>query len=127
MNHKYNDLSKVPVELHDDGVDYGMCYKIQADETTRQSIVTAIYKVYELCGGEPDETSISKSGLFIPISIFLNALMGAGDYDGHILGCDVLPDGSLTILTICRGDAIVPFRDCLLKVFPEIDYIEVLN
>ena len=127
MNHKFNDLSKVPVELHDDGVDYGMCYKIQADETTRQSIVTAIYKVYELCGDEPDETSISKSGLFIPISIFLNALMGAGDYDGHILGCDVLPDGSLTILTICRGDAIVPFRDCLLKVFPEIDYIEVLN
>ena len=36
-------------------------------------------------------------------------------------------NGSLTILTICRGDAIVPFRDCLLRVFPEIDYIEVPN
>ena len=127
MNHKYNDLSKVPVELHDDGVNYGMCYRIQADEKTRQSIVTIIDNVYELCGGEIDKTSVSKSSLFIPISIFLNALMGAGDYDGHILGYDVLPDGSLTILTICRGDAIVPFRDCMLKIFPEIDYIEVLN
>ena len=127
MNHKYNDLSKVPVELHDDGVNYGMCYKIQADEKTRQSIVTIIDKVYELCGGEIDKTSVSKSCLFIPISIFLNALMGAGDYNGHILGYDVQPDGSLNILTICRGDAIVPFRDCLLKAFPEIDYIEVLN
>ena len=127
MNHKYNDLSKVPVELHDDGVNYGMCYRIQADEKTRQSIVTIIDKVYELCGGEIDKTSVSKSCLFIPISIFLNALMGAGGYDGHILGYDVLPDGSLTIQTICPGDAIVPFRDCLLKAFPEIDYIEVLN
>ena len=124
---KYNDLSTVPVELFDDGVNYGMCYKIQADEKTRQSIVTIIDKVYELCGGEIDKTSVSKSCLFIPISIFLNALMGAGDYDGHILGYDVQPDGSLTILTICRGNAIVPFRDCLLKAFPEIDYIEVLN
>jgi hypothetical protein len=127
MNHKYNDLSKVPVELHDDGVNYGMCYRIQADEKTRQSIVTIIDKVYELCGGEIDKTSVSKSCLFIPISIFLNALMGAGDYNGHILGYDVLPNGTLTILTICQGDAIVPFRDCLLKAFPEIDYIEVLN
>ena len=127
MNHKYNDLSKVPVELHDDGVNYGMCYRIQADEKTRQSIVTIIDKVYELCGGEIDKISVSESCLFIPISIFLNALMGAGDYDGHILGYDVLPDGSLTIQTICPGDAIVPFRDCLLKAFPEIDYIEVLN
>ena len=84
MNHKYNDLSKVPVELHDDGVNYGMCYRIQADEKTKQSIVTIIDKVYELCGGEIDKTSVSKSCLFIPISIFLNALMGAGDYDGHI-------------------------------------------
>ena len=126
-NNKFNDLNNVPVELYDDGVNYGMCYRIQAHENTRQSIITTIDKVYELCGGELDETSVSKSGLFIPISIFLNALMGAGDYDGHILGYDVLPDGSLTILTICRGDAIVPFRDCLLKVFSEIDYIEVLN
>ena len=124
---KYNDLSTVPVELFDDGVNYGMCYKIQADEKTRQSIVTIIDKVYELCGGEIDKTSVSKSCLFIPISIFLNALVGAGVYDGHIMGYDVLPDGSLIILTICRGDAIVPFRDCLLKAFPEIDYIEVLN
>lgn len=124
---KYNDLSTVPVELFDDGVNYGMCYKIQADEKTRQSIVTIIDKVYELCGGEIDKTSVSKSCLFIPISIFLNVLMGAGDYDGHILRYDVQPDGSLTILTICRGDAIEPFRDCMLKVFPEIDYIEVLN
>ena len=127
MNHKYNDLSKVPVELHDDGVNYGICYRIQADEKTRQSIVTIIDKVYELCGGEIDKTSVSKSCLFIPISIFLNALVGAGVYDGHIMGYDVLPDGSLIILTICRGDAIVPFRDCMLKAFPEIDYIEVLN
>lgn len=127
MNHKFNDLSKVPVEFHVDGVNYGMCYKIQADEKTRQSIVTIIDKVYELCGGEIDKTSVSKSSLFIPISIFLNALVGAGVYDGHIMGYDVLLDGSLIILTICRGDAIVPFRDCMLKVFPEIDYIEVLN
>ena len=124
---KYNDLSTIPVELFDDGVNYGMCYKIQADEKTRQSIVTIIDKVYELCGGEIDKTSVSKSCLFIPISIFLNALVGAGVYDGHIMGYDVLPDGSLIILTICRGDVIVPFRDCMLKVFPEIDYIEVLN
>lgn len=124
---KYNDLSTVPVELFDDGVNYGMCYKIQADEKTRQSIVTIIDKVYELCGGEIDKTSVSKSCLFIPISIFLNALVGAGVYDGHIMGYDVLPDGSIIILTICRGDAIVPLRDCMLKVFPEIDYIEVLN
>ena len=124
---KYNDLSTVPVELFDDGVNYGMCYKIQADEKTRQSIVTIIDKVYELCRGEIDKTSVSKSYLFIPISIFLSALVGAGVYDGHIMGYDVLPDGSLIILTICRGDAIVPFRDCMLKVFPEIDYIEVLN
>jgi hypothetical protein len=124
---KYNDLSTIPVELFDDGVNYGMCYKIQADEKTRQSIVTIIDKAYELCRGEIDKTSVSKSCLFIPISIFLNALVGAGVYDGHIMGYDVLPDGSLIILTICRGDAIVPFRDCMLKVFPEIDYIEVLN
>lgn len=124
---KYNDLSTVPVELFDDGVNYGMCYKIQADEKTRQSIVTIIDKVYELCGGEIDKTSVSKSCLFIPISIFLNALVGTGVYNGHIMGYGVLPDGSLIILTICRGDAIVPFRDCMLKVFPEIDYIEVLN
>ena len=124
---RYNDLSTVPVELFDDGVNYGMCYKIQADEKTRQSIVTIIDKVYELCGGEIDKISVSKSCLFIPISIFLNAIVGAGVYDCHIMGYDVLPDGSLIILTICRGDAIVPFRDCMLKVFPEIDYIEVLN
>ena len=124
---RYNDLSTVPVELFDDGVNYGMCYKIQADEKTRQSIVTIIDKVYELCGGEIDKISVSKSCLFIPISIFLNAIVGAGVYDGHIMGYDVLPDGSLIILTICRGDAIVPFRDCMLKGFPEIDYIEVLN
>ena len=126
MNHKFNDLSKVPVEPYDDGVNYGMCYTIHADEKTRQSIVTKIDKVYELCGGELDETSVSRSCLFIPISIFLNAL-DAGVYDGHLMGYDVMPDDSLIIMTICRGDAIVPFRDCLLKVVPEIDYIKVLN
>ena len=75
MNHKYNDRSKVPVELHDDGVNYGMCYRIQADEKTRQSIVTIIDKVYELCGVEIDKISVSKSCLFIEQNaVYLNTI-----------------------------------------------------
>jgi hypothetical protein len=120
-NQKYNNLSTVPVELHDDGVNYGMCYTIQGPEETLRKIASTIDKINEICGAESEGCS------FIPLSVIMKGLGEEGGYYGHVLGYDILPDGSLTILTICRGDAIVPFRDCLLKVFSEIDYIEVLN
>ena len=121
MNHKYNDLSNVPVELYDDGVNYGICYTIQAPEKTLRKITSIIDKIKEICGAEAEDC------FFIPMSVIMNGLTGEGDYDGHVMGYDFLANGSLVILTICRGNAIVPFRDCLLKAFPEIDYIEVLN
>ena len=120
-NNKFNDLSKVPVELYDDGVNYGMCYTIQAPEKTLRTITSIIDKIKEICGAEAEDC------FFIPMSVIMNGLTGEGDYDGHVRGYEFLASGSLVILTICRGNAIVPFRDCLLKAFPEIDYIEVLN
>ena len=36
---KFNDISKVPVELFDDGVNYGMCYSVFAPEAVIQSII----------------------------------------------------------------------------------------
>lgn len=120
-NNKFNDLSKVPVELYDDGVNYGMCYTIQAPEKTLRTITSIIDKIKEICGADSEDC------FFIPMSVVMNGLTGEGDYDGHVMGYEFLADGSLVILTMCRGDAIVPFRDCLLKAFPEIDYIEVLN
>ena len=118
---KYNDLSTVPVELFDDGVNYGMCYTIQAPEKTIRAISSIIDKIKEICGADAEDS------FFIPMSVIMNGLTGEGDYDGHVMGYEFLANGSLVILTICRGNAIVPFRDCLLKAFPEIDYIEVLN
>ena len=120
-NNKFNDLSKVPVELYDDGVNYGMCYTIQAPEKTLRTITSIIDKIKEISGGDAEES------FFIPMSVIMNGLTGEGDYDGHVMGYEFLANGSLVLLTICRGNAIVPFRDCLLKAFPEIDYIEVLN
>ena len=120
-NNKYNDLSKVPVELYDDGVNYGMCYTIQAPEKTLRAISSIIDKIKEICGADAEDS------FFIRMSVIMNGLTGEGDYDGHVMGYEFLANGSLVILTICRGNAIVPFRDCLLKAFPEIDYIEVLN
>lgn len=120
-NNKYNDLSKVPVELYDDGVNYGMCYTIQAPEKTLRAISSITDKTKEICGADAEDS------FFIPMSVIMNGLTGEGDYDGHVMGYEFLANGSLVILTICRGNAIVPFRDCLLKAFPEIDYIEVLN
>ena len=120
-NNKYNDLRKVPVELYDDGVNYGMCYTIQAPEKTLRKITSIIDKIKEICGAEAEDC------FCIPMSVIMNGLTGEGDYDGHVMGYEFLANGSLVILTICRGNAIVPFRDCLLKAFPEIDYIEVLN
>lgn len=120
-NNKFNDLSKVPVELYDDGVNYGMCYTIQAPEKTLRKITSIIDEIKEICGAEAEDY------FFIPISVIMNRLTGEGDYDGHVIGYEFLANGSLVILTICRGNVIVPFRDCLLKAFPEIDYIEVLN
>ena len=120
-NNKFNDLSKVPVELYDDGVNYGMCYTIQAPEKTLRKITSIIDKIKEISGGDAEES------FFIPMSVIMNGLTGEGDYDGHVMGYEFLANGSLVLLTICRGNAIVPFRDCLLKAFPEIDYIEVLN
>ena len=120
-NNKYNDLSKVPVELYDDGVNYGMCYTIQAPEKTLRAISSIIDKIKEICGADAEDS------FFIPMSVIMNGLTGEGDYDGHVMGYEFLANGSLVILTICRGNAIVPFRDCLLKAFLEIDYIEVLN
>ena len=120
-NNKFNDLSKVPVELYDDGVNYGMCYTIQAPEKTLRAISSIIDKIKEICGADAEDS------FFIPMSVIMNGLTGEGDYDGHVMGYEFLANGSLVILTIYRGNAIVPFRDCLLKAFPEIDYIEVLN
>ena len=120
-NNKFNDLSKVPVELYDDGVNYGMCYTIQAPEKTLRTITSIIDKIKEICVAEAEDC------FFIPMSVIMNRLTGEGDYDGHVMGYEFLANGSLVILTICRGNAIAPFRDCLLKAFPEIDYIEVLN
>jgi hypothetical protein len=120
-NNKYNDLSKVPVELYDDGVNYGMCYTIQAPEKTLRAISSIIDKIKEICGADAEDS------FFIPTSVIMNGLTGEGNYDGHVMGYEFLANGSLVILTICRGNVIVPFRDCLLKAFPEIDYIEVLN
>ena len=120
-NNKFNDLSKVPVELYDDGVNYGMCYTIQAPEKTLRTITSIIDKIKEICGAEAEDC------FFIPMSVIMNGLTGEGDYDGDVMGYEFLASGSLVILTICRGNAIVPFRDCLLKAFPKIDYIEVLN
>ena len=121
-NHKYNDLSKVPVELYDDGVNYGMCYTIQASEKTLRKITSIIDKIKEICGADTEDISF-----FIPLSAIMNGLIGEGDSDGYVMGYEFIANNSLVILTICRGNAIVPFRDCLLKAFPEIDYIEVLN
>lgn len=120
-NNNFNDLSKVPVELYDDGVNYGMCYTIGAPENTLKTIVSTIDKIKEICGADTEDS------FFIPMSVIMKGLGGEGDYDGHVMGHEFLANGSLAILTMCRGDAIVPFRDCLLKAFPEIDYIEVLN
>ena len=120
-NNKFNDLNNVPVELYDDGVNYGMCYTIQAPEKTLRKITSIIDEIKEICGAEAEDC------FFIPMSVIMNGLTGEGDYDGHVMGYEFLANGSLVILTICRGNAIVPFRDCLLKAFPEIDYIEVLN
>lgn len=120
-NNKFNDLSKVPVELYDDGVNYGMCYTIQAPEKTLRTITSIIDKIKEISGGDAEES------FFIPMSVIMNGLIGEGDYDGHIMGYEFMANGSLIILTMCRGDAIVPFRDCLLEAFPEINYIEILN
>ena len=121
MNHMYNDLSKVPVELHDDGVNYGICYTIQAPEKTLRNITSIIDKIKEICGADTEDSFI------IPMSVIMNGLIGEGDSDGYVMGYEFIANNSLVILTICRGNAIVPFRDCLLKAFPEIDYIEVLN
>jgi hypothetical protein len=120
-NNKFNDLSKVPVELYDDGVNYGMCYTIQAPEKTLRTITSIIDKIKEISGGDAEES------FFIPMSAIMNGLIGEGDSDGYVMGYEFIANNSLVILTICRGNAIVPFRDCLLKAFPEIDYIEVLN
>ena len=120
-NHKYNDLSKVPVELYDDGVNYGICYTIQAPEKTLRKITSIIDKIKEICGADTEDS------LIIPMSVIMNGLIGEGDSDGYVMGYEFIANNSLVILTICRGNATVPFRDCLLKAFPEIDYIEVLN
>lgn len=120
-NNKFNDLNNVPVELYDDGVNYGICYTIQAPEKTLRKITSIIDKIKEICGADTEDSFI------IPMSVLMNVVNGEGDSDGHVMGYEFLANGSLVILTICRGNAIVPFRDCLLKAFPEIDYIEVLN
>ena len=123
---KFNDLSKVPVELYDDGVNYGMIYNIQASEEVLEDVAKLMDGFYELCGGSPEDEDWTR---FVLLSFFLFSINGAdGEWDseGNIIGYDKNSD-ELEIFVNCRGNAIIPFRDALLKRFPEISYIEVYN
>ena len=79
-NNKFNDLSKVPVELYDDGVNYGICYTIQAPEKTLRKITSIIDKIKEICGADTEDSFI------IPMSVLMNVVTGEGDSDGHVMG-----------------------------------------
>lgn len=121
---KYNDISKVPVELYDDGVNYGMCYSVFAPETIIQSIIKLLDSFHKL-----SEAILLESDTKPPISldIFFTAINGESDDIGEIIGYDYDSNETLDILVTCRGNSIIPFRDTLLDLFPEITYIDVQN
>ena len=121
---KFNDISKVPVELFDDGVNYGMCYSVFAPEAVIQSIIKLLDSIHKLSESIILENDTQPP---IPLDIFFTAINGEGDYIGEIIGYDYGSNGTLDILVTCRGNSIIPFRDTLLNIFPEITFIEVIN
>lgn len=122
---KYNDISTVPVELYDDGVNYGMVYTVFAPDPVIQSIIKLLDSLQKLSA-----TIYSGHGTnlpMIPLSIFFYAINGKEEYKGDIVGYDYDSNEVLDILVSCRGNSIIPFRDTLLELFPEITFIEVIN
>ena len=122
-----NDLSKVPVELYDDGVYYGMCFTITAPPETLKTVMTLFDKFYELIGGDPTSQEAVEDGMFIPLSLILKHMIDNEDYDGQLLGYSIDSEGRLQVLVFCRGNAIIPFRDAFLNSFPTIEFIEVMG
>jgi hypothetical protein len=121
---KYNDISKVPVELYDDGVNYGMCYSVFAPEAVIQSIIKLLDSFHKLSEAILLENDTKPP---IPLDIFFTAINGIGEDIGEIIGYHYDSNEILDILVTCRGNSIIPFRDTLLDLFPEITYIDVQN
>ena len=119
---KTNDINQLPVELIDDGVNYGIIYIVKAGDKVLQAIENMFNKFYELTGGTQEGTDAVGNRMCIPISLILCN----GDYEGSFMGYEY-ESGDLVLSTICRGNVIVPFRDALFERFPSIDYIEVVN
>lgn len=121
---KYNDISKVPVELYDDGVNYGMCYSVFAPESVIQTIIKLLDSFHKLSASIHLESDTTPP---IPLSIFLATINCTGEHEGVIIGYEYDSNATLDIFVTCRGNSIIPFRDTLLDLFPEITFIEVIN
>lgn len=121
---KYNDISKVPVELYDDGVNYGMCYSVFASEAVIQSIMKLLDSFHKLSAAIHLENGTKPP---IPLDLFFTAVHGKGEEVGEIIKYEYDSNEILDILVTCRGNSIIPFRDTLLELFPDITYIEVRN
>ena len=109
------DLCQLPVELIDDGVNYGIIYNIKAPADIQQGIIEMLEKYCKVVDS-------SESGMNIPMRLILDN----DSYEGCLLRCTQESDG-LELVTICRGNVIEPFVDALYERFPRIDYIEVCN
>lgn len=121
---KYNDINKVPVELYDDGVNYGMCYSVFASEAVIQSIMKLLDSFHKLSAAIHFENGTKPP---IPLDLFFTAEHGKGEEVGEIIKYEYDSNEILDILVTCRGNSIIPFRDTLLELFPDITYIEVRN
>ena len=117
MKCRTNDLSQLPVELIDDGVNYGIIYNIKASADVLQAIIVMLEKYCEQAIGDSAE-----NGVNIPMDLILDD----DSYNGLLIGYTQESD-SLELVTVCRGDVIEPFIDALYGWFPLIDYIEVCN
>ena len=115
MKCRTNDLSQLPVELIDDGVNYGIAYNIKAPADIQQAIIEMLEKYCKVVDS-------SESRMNIPMSLILDS----DSYEGCLLGC-AQESGGLELVTVCRGNVIEPFVDALYERFPRIDYIEVCN
>lgn len=94
-----------------------MCYSGFAPESVIQTIIKLLDSIRKLSESILLENDTKPP---IPLDIFFTAINGEGDYIGKIIGYDYGSNETLDILVTCRGNGIIPFRDTLLDLFPEI-------